>query len=398
MAAVPPSVDSLGSISSKSIRASAVNAGLADGGTSANLSLTAYNPLDASQFTSIILSNDGTTSTVALANDAGGTVSLGGVGLPQSGTDAANKDYVDALAQGISAKNSAYALMTGNFVPDVSDAQTIAISTATVFAGDVVVFEEGSVTFNGVVIPGLGDPITFEPLNTLNPEFRVLLTFGGVASVRAGVYCVTTTTSTSAVLVRCADMNSGDAVNEIKVGTYIFAGGSNGYVISAMGFTPGVGFVLGTDTITMTQFNAPGTYTGSGLVSVDAGARSISISSSARRGLLLASTTALTEPSYTSVIGPENTAAIAGDPANLLTIRDPGAHDGTINAGGLIIDGPASWPGDATTTGQAIYHGKPTAVGSMRSTLKSSGTLNSPLLHVERWDGAAWSSVFAIGQ
>ncbi len=392
-----PIIEGLGAITSLSVRTSEIRAGgtaidvITGEATAGSLTLSAFHPQDDTQFTSIIMTNDGAAGTIAVTSNFG-DVTIGGVALPQLDSDVATKGYVDPFTRNQSAKNSAAAVIVSAFVSVASDAQSVTISNATIFPDDVVVLGTGNVTVNGVVIPALGDPAAVFNETTLLPGNRVLLVFGEAGDARAGVYYLSTAAPTSAVFVRCADMSRSATGNELKVGSHVLSG-TTGYIITAMDDP----FVLGTGLITFSRYNL-GDYTGSALVSVDAGARSISISSSNVRGQVLAATSAAGEPEYTSTIGPESAAVIGGLAANLPTVRDPGAHDGTFNAGGLVFDGPNPWPGDGTTTGQSVYHGNPAAIGTMRTIMTATGTLNSPLYVVQRWDGGAWGTMMAIGQ
>lgn len=72
-----------------------------------------------------------------------------GVGTPASGTDAANKDYVDSLAQGLDAKDSVKAATTANIT--LSGTQTI--DGVALVAGDrVLVKDQTTASANGIYV------------------------------------------------------------------------------------------------------------------------------------------------------------------------------------------------------------------------------------------------------
>ncbi len=387
-----------------------VQAGLSAGGASRSLALVAYDPLDDTNSTSVTLSHDAGVPLVRFSTAADGPVTLRNVASPQTDSDAANKAYVDALAQGLSAKNAANALVAGNIAPVDVDVQSFTIDATVPLLADAMTFDAGSAVINGNTFTALGIPAAVLPSDTLLPQNRILFIFAGTANTRSGVYYLSAASAPvapdvvgSATFVRCADMNSADGgPNEIKQGNYVYVSGvgvSAGYVISAIAPVP---FVLGTSTITFVQFNAPTVYLGSDRVSIDLNAPAgftISLSSPGDRGLLMTSTDAASEPVFSSTIGYEAGLIGATEWEKLITVRDPGPHDGTdgnASSGGVVLSGPAAWPNDNVTTGQGLYLGAPTVTGSIRSILKSSGTADTPVLHYQRWDGAAWSDMFTV--
>ncbi len=344
----PEAVDSLGTLTVRSAVVSSVNAGKV--GSSASLSLRGYDPADTSNHTTVTLSNDGAIPSVVLSSNLGNVV-LGGLALPTSSTHAISKGYADSLLEGTSAKNTAAAIIEGAFVPVGSSGSSFSIDGTVTFDGDTVTLGTDLVIINGVTIHALGVGATSNPEITRLAQHRVLVLAGSLPSAIAGVYFLLTSDGDVAVFARCADMSSGNtATNELKLGSHLYAGPAmRGYSISALSDDPPV---LGTSTITFSPL--------------------------------------YTEPRR---LGPSTEAEVDGDYANLLTVRDPGAHDGSANAGGLVLEGPASWPEDGSITSQAIYHANPSATGSMRTLLQDRDGA-SPLFCLQRWDGAAWSSVF----
>ncbi len=391
----PPSVGPLGTLSSKFLQLTEVRAGLADGAS--NLALRAYDPTDATNHTLLTLSNDGGNAIAAFSAVTGGVdvnVRLTGVGSPAASTDAANKAYVDAVAQGLSPKNPAAGLLVSDFTPDPgSDGSAILISDTTVFANDVVVLADDAFTVNGVVVAALGIGATEQ---TLVYQSRILCTFNGTPNSSSGVYYVESAVPALVVLRRCIDMDNDSAlVNEVKLGSYVFAGGSSGYVITALSNSPPV---LGTDTITFALFSLVPTLTGSTHIDVDPVTNVVSLKSVASTGLLLTSTNAAADPQFGLAIGPD-AAYIDGDYANVLTLTDTGNYAGGANSGGLILSHAAAWAGDGSH-GQSLYYGSPARAGTMRSVLvdNANAVADAPVLQFERFDGAAWVPVFTVSQ
>ena len=203
------------------------------------------------------------TGTVS-ANNASftGTVT---VPTPVNGTDAANKAYVDNVAQGVNAHDA------------------VQYATTTTLAA---VYAAGSAGADGGT--GVGATITFSSTGVkaldggpnLALDDRVLVKDGvtaasGASSIVNGIYYVTTAPAVgvAGILTRALDADNSVA-GDIMAGdlVYIVTGTTNGgtqYVQTQTGTatTPNKGIKIGTDVISWTQFSgATGTTAGAGLI------------------------------------------------------------------------------------------------------------------------------------
>ena len=162
---------------------------------------------------------------------------------PVSGTDAANKNYVDATAQGLAVKPSARVATTG-------------VETFTVASGSVT--QIAGTTIDGVS-PAVGDRILVKDAPAVT----------GVGSVNStqpgnGVYTVTNAT-TNLTLSRVADLSGSN--NPAGAFVFVEAGTANlssGWVVATP--SSAAAFTYGTNNIAFTQFSGAGEITaGSGL-------------------------------------------------------------------------------------------------------------------------------------
>jgi hypothetical protein len=151
-------------------------------------------------------------------------------------TDAAQKAYVDGVAQGLSVK------------PSVQEATAAALPTNTYLAGVITVTATGTLTVDGI-LTALGD--------------RVLVK-NEATQAHNGIYTVTTAgaVSVQAVLTRAVDMNTGTQVPGafafVEQGT---ANAGAGFVVAGEG-----PYTIGTTAIVWTQFSGAGEVTaGTGL-------------------------------------------------------------------------------------------------------------------------------------
>mgnify|MGYP000311230918 CR=1 FL=1 len=179
------------------------------------------------------------------------------VPTPTAGTDAANKNYVDQVAQGVNAHDAVQAATTGNLV----GTYTAGSAGADGGSGVGATF---AITATGVtLIDGV----------TLALNDRVLVK-NQTDSTQNGLYYVSTvgTTGVSMVLTRSLDGDNSVA-GDITAGdlVYVLGGSTNGttsWVQTATGTatTPNKGIKIGTDAITWTQFaGASTTSAGAGL-------------------------------------------------------------------------------------------------------------------------------------
>ena len=185
---------------------------------------------------------------VSLVPSGGGTVAVSGARItnlatPNAQNDAATKQYVDDVAQGL----------------NVHDAANVATT------GDLATLTGGTITYNngtsgvGATLTLSGSPTkTFTDAGTFDTGFTAVATNRILVRAESnpnynGVYVVTSST----VLTRAADYNT---VPEVEAGDFIFviAGGtyaSSGWVQTSVVVT------MGSDPILFTQFSGAGAYT-----------------------------------------------------------------------------------------------------------------------------------------
>lgn len=192
-------------------------------------------------------------SYIQLRTFGDGTVDVGNVritslAMPNASTDAASKQYVDDVAQGLNVHDSALA----------ATANTLANLT-----GGVITYNNG--------VDGVGANLVLSGTPTLNylsanvfdgnvtaiVGSRILVKSEATAAYN-GVYVV----DSSTVLTRAADYNT---VPEVEAGDFIFVQDGTTYNDSGWVQTSVVA-TIGTDPIVFTQFSGAGTYqAGSGL-------------------------------------------------------------------------------------------------------------------------------------
>ena len=227
------------------------------------------------------------------------------VPTPVNNTDAANKAYVDNVAQGVNAHDA------------------VQYATTTTLAAT---YSAGTTGADGGT--GVGATITFSSTGTqsidggsnLALNDRVLVKNGvtaasGTSSIVNGIYYVTTAPAVgvAGVLTRSLDADNSIA-GDITAGdlVYVIGGTSNGgsqWVQTATGTatTPNKGIKIGTDGITWTQFSgASSTTAGAGLVA-NGSAFDVGTASTARIVVnadnIDLATTAVTAGSYGSSTG-----------------------------------------------------------------------------------------------
>lgn len=166
-----------------------------------------------------------------------------GVATPTAASDAANKEYVDELVQGLKTRTAANAYSDSN-LPATYDNGTLGVG-ATLTS-----------TTNGV-FPVI-DGVTLDPIN-----IRRLLVAGQTNPAHNGLYVLIDAGSASTpwVLRRCSEC---DTAEEIP-GSYVFVSGGSG-TYSNTGWVATVAdqstFTVGTDAITWVQFSGAGAYIG----------------------------------------------------------------------------------------------------------------------------------------
>ena len=191
---------------------------------------------------------------------ATGDYSIGGYKLtnlatPLSGTDAANKNYVDAAVTGLNVHDEVQAATTVNL-------------TGWTYANGSADASQGT---------GIGATLTNGTTGTSNIDGYTLLANDRVlvknqtTQSQNGIYYVSTagTTGVATVLTRATDADNHIA-GQVTAGDFVFVAGgstqiSTGWTQTSQGTatTPNKGIKLGTDNITFSQFSGAGTYTAS---------------------------------------------------------------------------------------------------------------------------------------
>lgn len=158
---------------------------------------------------------------------------------PTAATDAANKQYVDGVAQGLDVKASVKAATTANI------AGTYANGSSGVGATLTVTFQ-GGLSIDGVSVNTIGDRLLVKDQST---------------AAQNGIYTVTTVggPGVSPVLTRATDFD----VNTEIPGAFTFV--ETGTTNQDRGFvcTTDAGATIGTTNITFVQFSSAGAYTAS---------------------------------------------------------------------------------------------------------------------------------------
>ena len=211
-------------------------------GTLSSLSVTA-NVAAGNLTTTGILSVTGTgTSSIAGNLDMTSNTIIN-LATPTNATDAATKQYVDDVAQGLNVHDSCQAATT---------------TTLATLSGGTITYNNGS-SGVGATLTTTGSYTTIDGVNVATVGLRILVK-NEANAVHNGIY----TYSSSTVLTRATDY---DSVPEVEAGDFVFVTGGTTYDNTGWVQTSTV-TAIGTagNTIDFTQFSGAGTYTaGTGL-------------------------------------------------------------------------------------------------------------------------------------
>jgi hypothetical protein len=297
-------------------------------------------------------------------NVAMGNFNITGLATPTNPTDAATKEYVDEVAQGLKARTAADAYSSTNLVATYNNGASGVGATLTA-------------TTNGA-FPTI-DGVT---LNTTTA--RRLLVAGQTNAAHNGLYVLIDAGSVSTpwVLRRCVEC---DTAQEIP-GSYVFINGgttfaNTGWVATVANAST---FVVGTDAITWVQFSGAGTYTaGTGLTltgsvfSVNAAQSQITsvgtlTGLSVNGNVVAANITA-------------NTGVFTGNGSALTALNASNLSTGTVPSARLSGSYTIDISGSATTAGTVTTNAQPniTSVGTL-SSLAVTGNANVGNLNTAR--------------
>jgi hypothetical protein len=189
------------------------------------------------------LTNKTLGSSTALGADlSAATYKITGLGTPTASTDAATKQYVDDVAQGLHIHPSVVATTTANLTATYSNG-TSGVGATLTNSGTLAAFSTDGVS------PAQNDRVLVKNQTT---------------QLQNGIYTLTTVGSASVawVLTRATDM---DQSAEIDGGDFVFVTGGTTYDNTGWVQTE-TGVTVGTSSLIFTQFSGAGTYTaGNGL-------------------------------------------------------------------------------------------------------------------------------------
>ena len=168
---------------------------------------------------------------------------ISSLATPNAASDAATKQYVDDVAQGLNVHDSCYTA-TGNTLTNLTVGGTITYNNGTAGVG-------ANLVLSGSYTKDFTTANTFDGNTTAVASSRILVKNEANAA-HNGVYVVTSAT----VLTRAADYNT---IPEVEAGDFIFVESGDTYNDTGWVQTSVVA-IIGTDPIEFTQFSGAGTY------------------------------------------------------------------------------------------------------------------------------------------
>lgn len=298
-------------------------------------------------------------STTLGADLAAGTYKITGLGTPTASTDAATKQYVDDVAQGLHIHASVVAATTANLTATYSNG-TSGVGATLTNSGTLAAFSSDGVS------PAQNDRVLVKNQTT---------------QLQNGIYTLTTVGSASVawVLTRATDM---DQSVEIDGGDFVFV--TSGSTLDNTGWVQTeTGVTVGTSSIIFTQFSGAGTYiAGNGLTLTGS---TFSINTSITADLSTAQTLTnktLTSPTLTT----PSIGVATGTSFNSIT----GLSSTTPSANGTAA------VGTATTTARADHVHPTTGLGLTASGLNQfAATTSAQLAGVISDETGSGALVFA---
>lgn len=341
---------------------------------------------------------------------ATGDYSMGGnkitnVALPTSGTDAANKNYVDAAVTGL------------NVHDHVEVATTVNLSGWTYTAGSAGA--DGG-TGVGATLTNGTTGVTQIDSYTLTANDRVLVK-NQTNQTQNGIYYVSTAGATGVATVLTRALDSDNSVpGDLTAGDFVFVVGggqqSTGWSQTQAGTAtnPAKGIKIGTDNIAYSQFSGAGTYTASNGVLLTG--TNFTFAPSTTGGLttgvsggavLLPSTSGLKTDSAGLALNPTSTGGLttSSSGASILLATNSGlatSSSGLTVTAGLGITTSGGGAAGAATADQVaintdvVARKYTTQIGNASSTTFTvTHNLNSRYVNVTIFDSSTYETVYA---
>jgi hypothetical protein len=277
--------------------------------------------------TGLTLSSSGSLNLSATGNVVVNNVVINGLATPAQNSDAANKGYVDSVAQGLDVKASVVFATTAA-LPAFTYNNGASGVGATITAN-----ANGALSIDGSS-PVAGDRVLIKNEISTNQPFN-------------GIYVVTNAGSVGApfVLTRATDFDNGSPSGEIP-GAFTFV--EHGSTLADTGFvcTTNAPVTVGTTNIVWTQFSGAGTYTAGTGLTLTGSAFSVNASQTQITSVGTLGSLAVTGTATAGNLSTGGTASATGN-----------VTGGNINTGGLVsatgavIGGSLSTAGTASATG-----------------------------------------------
>jgi hypothetical protein len=308
-----------------------------------------------SNFANLVLSAATGDNSVVLTPTGNGTVDVSSkritsLATPTASTDAATKQYVDDVAQGLNIHDSAQAA-TSNSLANLTGG-TITYNNGASGVGANLVLT-GSPTANFISANVFDGNVTLSATNRLLVKNETNAAYNGIYVV-----------SNATVLTRAADFNS---VPEVEAGDFVFVTAGTAYDNTGWVQTSTVA-VIGTDPIDWTQFSGAGTYQAGNGLTLTGSVFSVNTDNNTTAivggNVVVKDSANLTTPNIGAATG--NSLSLTGTlTANTLTANltlgvTGNANVGNLGTGGLIIATGNITGGNINTSGEVVATGNGT--------------------------------------
>ena len=306
-----------------------------------------------SNFANLLLTAAAGDNSVVLSPTGNGTVDVSSkritsLATPTASTDAATKQYVDDVAQGLNIHDSTKAA-TANSLANLT-AGIITYNNGASGVGANLVLT-GSPTANFISANVFDGNVTLVATNRLLVKNETNAAYNGIYVV-----------SNATVLTRADDFNS---VPEIEAGDFVFVTGGSTYDNTGWVQTSTV-VIVGTDPIDWTQFSGAGTYQAGNGLTLTGSVFSVNVDNNTTAivggNVVVKDGANLTTPNIGAATGTSLT-LIDGVTANTLTANLTLSVTGNANVGNLGTSGLIVASGNVTG-GNLITGGIVTATGN----------------------------------